>query len=195
MSRPKPSGRSEAEIRRLMQEAATRALDRAHLKVSSGAFDYKSAVKSAVDSLADTMKYVTYPTGHTDTLEVAARRAVLTGVNQTAGKLQVAGADTTQSAVKLKAAREELAAFTRATSGRVDSARTSVAGFGRREAGKAAWAARSDSKRSYHDVLNGVIVPTNESVQNIPFAKLSGMTDAQTLALQKAHPAVLQLVL
>lgn len=82
-----------------------------------------------------------------------------------------------------------------ATSGRVDSARTSVAGFGRREAGKAAWAARSDSKRSYHDVFNGVIVPTSESVQNIPFAKLSGMTDAQTLALQKAHHAVLQLVL
>nr|DAW08138.1 MAG TPA: minor capsid protein [Caudoviricetes sp.] len=144
------TGKSEAEIRRLMQEAATRAmeaedeiyyhygkeptpfaenetlqalinagyqqtagtfhnltattantvsgqfeaaLDRAHLKVSSGAFDYKSAVKSAVDSLADTMKYVTYPTGHTDTLEVAARRAVLTGVNQTGAKLQVARAD------------------------------------------------------------------------------------------------------
>ena len=61
--------------------------------MSSGAFDYKSAVKSAVDSLADTMKYVTYPTGHTDTLEVAARRAVLTGVNQTGAKLQVARAD------------------------------------------------------------------------------------------------------
>nr|DAE44291.1 MAG TPA: minor capsid protein [Caudoviricetes sp.] len=69
------------------------ALDRAHLKVSTGAFDYKSAVKSAVDSLADTMKYVTYPTGHQDTLEVAARRAVLAGVNQTAAKLQVARAD------------------------------------------------------------------------------------------------------
>lgn len=65
------------------------ALDRAHLKVSTGAFDYKSAIKSAVDSLADTMKYVTYPTGHQDTLEVAARRCVLTGVNQTCAKLQL----------------------------------------------------------------------------------------------------------
>ena len=65
------------------------ALDRAHLKVSSGAFDYKSAIKSAVDSLADTMKYVTYPTGHKDTLEVAARRCVLTGINQTCAKLQL----------------------------------------------------------------------------------------------------------
>lgn len=63
-------------------------LDEAWLKVSSGAFDYKSAVKTAVDTLADNMPYITYPTGHTDTLEVAARRAILTGVNQTAGKLQ-----------------------------------------------------------------------------------------------------------
>ena len=47
------------------------------------------------------------------------------------------GADTTQSAVKLKAAREELAAFTRATSNRNDSARTSVAGFGRSASSKA----------------------------------------------------------
>lgn len=172
MSRPKPSGRSEAEIRRLMQEAATRALE-------------------AEDEI-----YYHYGKEPTPFAENAALQALLNaGYTQTAGKLQVAGADTTQSAVKLKAAREELAAFTRATSGRVDSARTSVAGFGRREAGKAAWAARSNSKRSYHDVFNGVIVPTSESVQNIPFAKLSGMTDAQTLALQKAHHAVLQLVL
>lgn len=68
--------------------AFERVLDEAWLKVNSGAFDYKSAVKTAVDTLADDMPYITYPTGHTDTLEVAARRAILTGVNQTAGKLQ-----------------------------------------------------------------------------------------------------------
>ncbi len=326
------TGKSEAEIRRLMQEAATlameaedeiyyhygkeptpfadnatlqallnagyqqtagtfhnltattantvsgqfeAALDRAHLKVSSGALDYKSAVKSAVDSLADTMKYVTYPTGHTDTLEVAARRAVLTGVNQTAGKLQearmdemdcefvetsahggarpshaewqgrqfhrggavdymgkhypdfyeatgygtgggiygwncshthfaiypelgappawtqeslealnardieynggrytryeisqmqrarertvrkykrrylaedAAGADTTASAVKLRQARQELADFISATGGRADSARTSVAGFGRSASSKASFLARKQER-------------------------------------------------
>lgn len=334
------TGKSEAEIRRLMQEAATRAmeaedeiyyhygkeptpfaenetlqallnagyqqtagtfhnltattantvsgqfeaaLDRAHLKVSSGAFDYKSAVKSAVDSLADTMKYVTYPTGHTDTLEVAARRAVLTGVNQTGAKLQVArademgveffettahggarpshaewqgrqfhrggavdymgkhypdfeaatgygtgaglcgwncrhtffaifpelgappawtqeslealnaldieynggrytryeisqmqrarertvrkykrrylaedaaGADTTASAVKLRQARQELAEFITATNSRNDSARTSVAGFGRSESSKATWAAKKQEPRGILQKLN-----------------------------------------
>ena len=65
-------------------------LDRAWLQVSSGAFDYGTAIRRAVDDLADGMKYVTYPTGHRDTLEVAVRRCVLTGVNQTAGKLQLA---------------------------------------------------------------------------------------------------------
>lgn len=73
--------------------AFERTLDAAWLKVSTGAFDYKTAVKQAVDSLADEMPMVTYPSGHTDSIEVAARRAVLTGVNQTTGKLQVARMD------------------------------------------------------------------------------------------------------
>ena len=73
--------------------AFERTLDAAWLKVSTGAFDYKTAVKQAVDSLADDMPMVTYPSGHTDSIEVAARRAILTGVNQTAGKLQVARMD------------------------------------------------------------------------------------------------------
>lgn len=73
--------------------AFERALDRAWLQIASGAFDYQTAVKRAVDSLADHMDGVTYPSGHRDTLEVAARRAVLTGVNQTAARLQLARAE------------------------------------------------------------------------------------------------------
>ena len=68
----------------------TAAADRAWLQVASGAFDYQTAVRRAVNGLAAHMAGVTYPTGHQDTLEVAVRRAVLTGVNQTAGKLQIA---------------------------------------------------------------------------------------------------------
>ena len=73
--------------------AFERTLDAAWLKVSTGAFDYKTTVKQAVDSLADGMPMVTYPSGHKDSIEVAARRAVLTGVNQTAGRLQEARMD------------------------------------------------------------------------------------------------------
>ena len=255
--------------------AFERTLDAAWLKVSTGAFDYKTAVKQAVDSLADDMPMVTYPSGHTDSIEVAARRAILTGVNQTAGKLQIArademgveffsvtahggarpshaewqgktyhrggavdykgrhypdfeaatgygtltglcgvncrhqffsafpslgdppawteeslqelnarnieyngkkytayeisqmqrarernvrrwkkrylaedaaGLDTTDSAVRLKAARQSLAEFAQATGGRVDSARVSVPKFGRSEASRASWAAKGKSQ-------------------------------------------------
>lgn len=67
------------------------AMDRAWLQVSSGAFDYKTAISRAVDDLAaGGIKAITYPTGHRDTLEVAVRRCVLTGVNQTAAQLQLA---------------------------------------------------------------------------------------------------------
>ena len=254
--------------------AFERTLDVAWGKVATGAFDYKTAVKQAVDSLADEMPEITYPSGHTDSLEVAARRAVLTGVNQTAGKLQearmdemnvefvetsahggarpshaewqgrrfhrggavdylgkhypdfeqatgygtgaglcgwncrhtffavfpelgdpptwteeslqelnarnieyngklytqyevnqmqrarernvrkwkkrylaesAAGSDTTDSAVRLKAARQSLSEFAKATGGRVDSARVSVPKFGRSEASRANWAARGKS--------------------------------------------------
>lgn len=254
--------------------AFERTLDVAWGKVATGAFDYKTAVKQAVDSLADEMPEITYPSGHTDSLEVAARRAVLTGVNQTAGKLQearmgemnvefvetsahggarpshaewqgrrfhrggavdylgkhypdfeqatgygtgaglcgwncrhtffavfpelgdpptwteeslqelnarnieyngklytqyevnqmqrarernvrkwkkrylaesAAGSDTTDSAVRLKAALQSLSEFAKATGGRVDSARTSVHGFGRSASSKAAWAVRHNT--------------------------------------------------
>lgn len=262
--------------------AFERALDVAWGKVATGAFDYKTAVKQAVDSLADEMPEITYPSGHTDSLEVAARRAVLTGVNQTAGKLQearmdemnvefvetsahggarpshaewqgrrfhrggavdylgkhypdfeqatgygtgaglcgwncrhtffavfpelgdpptwteeslqelnarnieyngklytqyevnqmqrarernvrkwkkrylaesAAGSDTTDSAVRLKAARQSLSEFAKATGGRVDSARVSVPKFGRSEASRANWAAKDYEKQQKDAII------------------------------------------
>lgn len=269
--------------------AFERTLDVAWGKVATGAFDYKTAVKQAVDSLADEMPEITYPSGHTDSLEVAARRAVLTGVNQTAGKLQearmdemnvefvetsahggarpshaewqgrrfhrggavdylgkhypdfeqatgygtgaglcgwncrhtffavfpelgdpptwteeslqelnarnieyngklytqyevnqmqrarernvrkwkkrylaesAAGLDTTDSAVRLKAARQSLSEFAKATGGRVDSARTSVPKFGRSEAGRASYTAR---KQERLDAVNKELTALRES--------------------------------
>lgn len=262
--------------------AFERTLDVAWGKVATGAFDYKTAVKQAVDSLADEMPEITYPSGHTDSLEVAARRAVLTGVNQTAGKLQearmdemnvefvetsahggarpshaewqgrrfhrggavdylgkhypdfeqatgygtgaglcgwncrhtffavfpelgdpptwteeslqelnarnieyngklytqyevnqmqrarernvrkwkkrylaesAAGSDTTDSAVRLKAARQSLSEFAKATGARVDSARVSVSKFGRSEASRANWAAKGYEKQQKDAII------------------------------------------
>lgn len=66
-----------------------RALDRAWLQVRSGGFSYDTAIRNAVKDLAARgIEAIRYPTGHTDTIEVAVRRAVVTGVNQTTCKLQ-----------------------------------------------------------------------------------------------------------
>lgn len=56
-----------------------------------------------------------------------------------------AGVDNTGSAVKLRQSCQELADFISATGGRADSARTSVTGFGRSEASRAAWDVRHNT--------------------------------------------------
>lgn len=70
------------------------ALDRAWLQITTGAFDRTSAVRIAVKDLTDKgLASVTYPSGHTDYFDVAVRRAILTGINQTALRMQERLAD------------------------------------------------------------------------------------------------------
>lgn len=71
-----------------------RALDRAWLQVRSGAMSYDQAVIGAVKDLAERgVESIRYPSGHTDTIETAVRRAVVTGINQTTLQLQDALAE------------------------------------------------------------------------------------------------------
>ena len=71
-----------------------RALDLAWLQVSTGAMDPQSATRQAIKSLCKAgIQAIAYPTGHSDTLEVAVTRALRTGVNQTALKMQEQLAD------------------------------------------------------------------------------------------------------
>lgn len=72
-----------------------RALDRAWLQIQSGAFSPHEAIRMAVKDLCEQgvgaragTPTVRYPSGHIDKLDVAVRRAVLTGVNQAALRLQ-----------------------------------------------------------------------------------------------------------
>lgn len=63
------------------------ALDNAVMQVQSGAINYNQAIKAAVKQLADSgLKGVDYESGHRDQIDVAARRAVMTGVNQICAK-------------------------------------------------------------------------------------------------------------
>ena len=58
------------------------ALDSAVMQIQSGAISYNQAIKSAVQQLAGGLKVVNYESGHVDQIDVAVRRAVMTGVNQ-----------------------------------------------------------------------------------------------------------------
>ncbi len=59
------------------------ALDNAEMQVMSGAISYSQAIYTATKQLADSgLRVVSYASGHHDQVDVAVRRAVLTGVNQ-----------------------------------------------------------------------------------------------------------------
>lgn len=55
---------------------------------------------------------------------------------------------------------------------------------------RAAYAAR----KTYSDTLNGIVIPTQETVEHVPLVTLDGMTDAQAVFLQDAHKSVLRAV-
>lgn len=63
------------------------ATNMAYMQVASGAFPYQEAMKQAIRSAAIQGSKVYYSNGHSSKLDVAVRRSLLTGVNQTAGKL------------------------------------------------------------------------------------------------------------
>nr|DAO32814.1 MAG TPA: minor capsid protein [Caudoviricetes sp.] len=75
------------------QTAFIQICDRIYMQVSSGAFSYQEAIMNALRALADTGATVSYPTGHTDRMDVAVRRCVLTGASQTAAAVSLRQAE------------------------------------------------------------------------------------------------------
>lgn len=75
------------------EQAYKNAATLAEMRVESGAFDYVSAIRHAVRTAAQAGTTVLYPSGHTDDLDVAVRRAVLTGMSQTAAQVSLRYAD------------------------------------------------------------------------------------------------------
>ncbi|MBN1535953.1 MAG: phage minor capsid protein [Anaerolineales bacterium] len=76
------------------QNAFIDAADLAYMQVSSGAFDYNTAIRNAVIEVANNgLSAIGYASGRRDQLDVAVRRTVLTGVSQTAGELTEARMD------------------------------------------------------------------------------------------------------
>lgn len=63
-------------------------MDQAVIDIKSGAFDYNTVLKRTVNQMtASGLRYIEYDSGHRDRIDVAARRAILTGFRQVQGKI------------------------------------------------------------------------------------------------------------
>lgn len=83
------------QTRAMTTEVAFRNLcDKAFLQIMSGAYDPETAIRRAIWELArQEISKIAYPSGHKSSMENAVRRAVITGVNQSIAKLQLARAE------------------------------------------------------------------------------------------------------
>lgn len=64
-----------------------RACDKAYSMVASGASGYSQTFVDAINSIVDSGVNVTYPSGHTDTIETATLRCIRTGVSQATAQI------------------------------------------------------------------------------------------------------------
>ena len=71
------------------QSSYINACNSAMLKVQTGAFSYDKVIADAIKEAAAQGTEVLYPSGYTDKLDVAVRRSVLTGGNQSAAQLNL----------------------------------------------------------------------------------------------------------
>ena len=69
------------------------AIDNAYLEVSTGVKSYSSAIIDAINKTSKKGAIVEYPSGYKTSIENAVRMNIITGVNQTCGKLQEMRAD------------------------------------------------------------------------------------------------------
>ena len=77
-----------------LAEYLQRTLDQAVMEVATGPFDYNTTLKKVVSEMTKSgIRTVDYETGWTNRIEVAARRALMTGVNQVVGHINERNAD------------------------------------------------------------------------------------------------------
>lgn len=74
------------------QQELIKELDNAYLKVTSNAQGQWQAAQEAINNVIKYQGYVTYPSGHVDTIEVAIVRAIRTGVARMSGSLAIENA-------------------------------------------------------------------------------------------------------
>lgn len=70
------------------QTAFYNAMNMAYMEVSTGVKSYSQSIIDAINNISNTGGVITYPSGRNMSLESAVRMNIITGVNQTCGKLQ-----------------------------------------------------------------------------------------------------------
>lgn len=76
------------KIAKSLSKSYISALDLANMQVSSGVLDYQTAVRQAVKKLASSgVNFIDYESGWHNRIDVAVRRAVISGVNQMATQM------------------------------------------------------------------------------------------------------------
>ena len=76
-----------------VQQSFIQACDKAYNMVYSGAVGYSQAYVDAINEIAGGGVYVTYPSGHRDTIETATLRCIRTGVSQATAQITDARMD------------------------------------------------------------------------------------------------------
>ena len=77
-----------------MGEYLQRVLDTAVMEVTTGTFDYNTTLKRVVNEMTKSgVRSIDYETGWSNRIEVATRRALMTGVNQVVGHINERNAD------------------------------------------------------------------------------------------------------
>lgn len=124
------------------------ALDNAAMQVQSSAISYNQAIQSSVQQLAQSgLKIVEYESGHRDQIDVATRRAVMTGVNQICAKY------TEQSAEYLETPYFEVSAHAGA----------------RDKPGSSPWSSHKDWQGKVYSTRSGDIYPNIYDVCGLGF--------------------------
>lgn len=72
------------------QQLFIKECDKAYNLVATGALSYSEAVKEVINNIVSDGVTVTYPSGHTDTIETATLRAVRTGISQMSAQVGIA---------------------------------------------------------------------------------------------------------
>lgn len=76
-----------------VQQTFIKLCDQAYMQVMSGAVSRTQATREAVERLISEGVKITYPSGHTDTIEVATARCVRTGISQGSARITDARMD------------------------------------------------------------------------------------------------------